>query len=76
MSADTINRPEAMTARWKAVVYYRTFKGLLDIEHPLEELDELQDLVERGPDWNCIDHITITLDRRSYDLTIEEAETR
>lgn len=76
MTANTMARPETTTPRWKAVVYYKATNGLLDIEHPLEELDELQDLVERSPDWNCIDHITITLDRRSYDLTIEEAEAK
>ena len=31
----------------------------------VEELAELQDLVEQGPDWNLIDGIHITLDRKS-----------
>lgn len=65
---------EVETARWKATVYYRSENGLLDIEHGIEEIDELHDIVERGPDWNTIEQIVITLDRKSNaDMTIEEA---
>lgn len=71
---DTITREEVATARWKATIYYRSELGELDVEHGIEELEELQDIVERGPDWNAIDRITITLDRKSHDaLTIEQA---
>ena len=37
--------------RWHAVVHYRTENGVLDDEHDLEELGELHDLIERGPQW-------------------------
>jgi hypothetical protein len=41
-----------------------------------EELDELQAIIERGPDWNALDRIEIRLNpkRRNYDVTVEQAE--
>lgn len=72
--SDTLTRDEVTTARWKAVIYYRTENGLLDVEHGIEEIEDLHEIVERGPDWNAIDHITVTLDRKTDDrLTVEEA---
>jgi hypothetical protein len=72
--SETIARDEVTTARWKAVIHYRTESGLLDVEHGIEEIEDLHDIVERGPDWNVIDRIVITLDRKAYsDLTVEEA---
>jgi hypothetical protein len=73
--SETLTKPEVTTARWKAVIYYRSEAlGLVDVEHGIEELEELQDIVERGPDWNTIDRITITLDRScEHGLTIEQA---
>jgi hypothetical protein len=71
---DVIADDEVTTARWKATIYYRSGFGLIDVEHGIEEIEDLQDIVERGPDWNAIDKIVITLDRKAYDgLTIEEA---
>lgn len=71
----TIARESVETARWKVTIYYRSDEiGLVDVEHGIEELEELQDLVERGPDWNAIERIVVVLDRRSHpDLTIEGA---
>lgn len=43
------------TKRWSAVVHYRSDSGLVEVPHDIEELAELQDLVERGPDWNAIE---------------------
>jgi hypothetical protein len=74
VSAAVLDKPEATTARWKATIWYLSEIGLLDVEHGIEEIEELHDIVERGPDWNTIDHITITLDRKSdQGLTIERA---
>ena len=71
---DTLTHDEVTTARWKAVIHYRSEIGPIDVEHGIEEIEDLQEIVERGPDWNAIDHIVITLDRKAYDtLTIEEA---
>ncbi len=66
--------PEAATARWKATIYYRSDHGLIDVEHGIEEIEELHEIVERGPDWNTIDKIIVVLDRKASEaLTIEAA---
>ena len=65
----------ATDANWKAVVYYRTENGLVDITHDIAELGDLEALVERGPHWDAIDRIEITRTARSYEtLTIEQAK--
>lgn len=61
-------------ARWHATLYYKTDAGFTDVEHDIEELEELQEIVERGPDWNALDKIVIVLARRSYDTTVEQSE--
>ena len=61
--------------RWTAVATYRTEAGPVDVVHEIEELAELQDLVERGPDWNTLVDIRITLNRVTYPgLTVEAAK--
>ena len=62
-------------ANWKAVVYYRTEGGLVDVPHDIGELGDIEILVERGPHWDAIDRIEITRTSRSYEtLTIEQAQ--
>src|SRR3546814_20835361 len=56
---DTLTRPETMFARWIATVHYRTEAGLVDVQHDLDEIEDLQDLVEHGPHFGAIDHINI-----------------
>ena len=58
--------------RWKAVATYKLATGPVDVEHDIEELDEIADLIERGPDWNSLIDIRITLLNRLYDCTVEE----
>ena len=62
--------------RWKATLIYRTDNGPVDVEHTFEELEELHDIVERGPDWNCIEDITIQLQRTTGRVTVETAAER
>ena len=62
-----------MTKRWTATVTYSTDAGPVNVIHEIEELDELQDLIERGPDWNASVDIRIVLARRGYYVTVEEA---
>lgn len=50
---------------WKMVVTYRTEAGDLDVEHEIEEIEDAHDIVERGPNWNAIVEIRITLARPS-----------
>lgn len=60
---------------WRAVIHYRTDAGQVDVEHFFEELEDLHDIVERGPDWNTIIKIEVVLNRIvEPDLTIEQAE--
>ncbi len=61
--------------RWKATIVYSTDAGPNEVVHDIEEIDELQLIVERGPDWNSIIKIEIVLQDRWYDVTVEEAKT-
>ena len=59
--------------RWNAIIWYWTERGSTGVEHDIEELEELQALVERGPDWRAIDRIEIRYQRSPDRLTVEEA---
>lgn len=61
--------------RWLAEITYRTESGPNVVPHDLEELDELHDLVERGPHWDTIDMIQIfrVEHNTDADLTVEAA---
>lgn len=64
-------------SRWFVTVTYRTEAGPLEVEHDVDELYELHDLVERGPDWNTVEKIEIRLARVKYpNDTIEKAAER
>jgi hypothetical protein len=58
--------------RWLVKIYYRTDSGLIDIEHQIEELEELQQIVERGPNWFALDHIEIRYPHSAGTETIEQ----
>jgi hypothetical protein len=60
--------------RWHATIIYRSDSGPVDVEHDFEELAELHNLVERGPNWNAIERITVRLQRKSESagFTIEQ----
>lgn len=61
--------------RWRATIVYRSEHGPVDVEHEIEELDEIAELVEAGPDWNTIVNINIVLERQMIPgLTVEEAD--
>lgn len=48
--------------RWMAeIVYLNGSQKTVQ----LEEIEDLDEIVERGPDWNTIDRIIITLNRPS-----------
>lgn len=47
--------------RWMATVWYRTDAGVIDVEHTFEELSDLHDLIEAGPDFYAIDRIEIRI---------------
>lgn len=63
-----------LPVRWVATCYYRTTDGLLDVDHGFQELFELHDIIERGPDWHTLDRIEVRMRRNDTpDLTIEQA---
>lgn len=49
--------------RWTVTVYYRTSLGIVDVQHDIEEIDMLHDLIELGSNWLAIDRIEIRLTR-------------
>ncbi len=55
----------AHSKRWNVAVIYRSPDGTSSIEHGIEELEELQDLIETGHNWNAIQEIRISLSRVS-----------
>lgn len=59
-----------MKDRWRAVIHYRTGLGSVDVEYFFEELDELADLVESGPDWNAIEKIEVFLHLSTGEVTL------
>ena len=62
--------------RWKAIIYYRSKTGTVDVEHRLEELSDLQELVELGPHWDTIAKIEVFRVNHTdaADLTVEDAK--
>lgn len=50
-----------MTKRWKVVV---TYDRLADLIFFVEELMDMQDIIEGGPDWGLIESITVTYNLR------------
>ena len=62
--------------RWLVEVVYRSECGPMTVLHAVEELSEIEELVERGPDWNTIDHVMIRLQRTGTPgMTLEQDES-
>ena len=61
------------TKRWAVNIYYFSESGTFTTNVQIEELAELHDIIEAGPNWNTIAKIEITLLRRSEEITYEEA---
>jgi hypothetical protein len=62
--------------RWAATIHYRADAGLIDVTHDLDEIEDLHELVERGPHWDTIERIVIVraVSGEPLTLTVEEAE--
>ena len=65
---------EVGAKRWTAVAEYRTEHGVVDVHHDIDEIDELQDILERGPHWGALVKCTITYAWSDEPLTVEKAE--
>ena len=58
--------------RWTVTVFHRSGCNLLAVAHAIEELGDLGEIIEGGPDWNTIDRIEIRLARvTTPGMTIE-----
>ena len=70
------NKYEPPLRRWHTVVHYRADDGTVDVEHELQELYELHDLVELGPHWDTIEKIEVFRVNHSTDekLTVERSK--
>lgn len=64
--------------RWRAFLTYNSANGPVLVEYDFDEWGELERIVERGPDWNTLADISITLRRRTRPEgdTVEEAAER
>ena len=40
--------------RWIVTITYRVATGTTEVEHHVEELDDIAEIIERGPDWNSV----------------------
>ena len=49
--------------RWRAVIEYQHQTGPISIEHFFEEIAELHNIIERGPEWSTLIRCTVTLNR-------------
>ena len=58
-----------MTVRWMAEISYRD--GTPTAVIAFEELFELHDIVEHGPNWNTIERIVVTLNLSSVESMTE-----
>ncbi|TPK15190.1 hypothetical protein FJ872_19535 [Mesorhizobium sp. B2-5-9] len=68
--------PRSIAPRWRAEIVYRSDLGPLELIHVFEEIEDLADLIERGPDWRCMISCEIALNRSSKEfetLTVEQA---
>ena len=60
--------------RWLVVATYFTDSGEIDVEHFIEELLEIHDIIERGPSWYTLKKISIYHNRdEARTMTIEES---
>ena len=63
-----------MIMRWMAEITYRN--GRKPLLEQFEELHQLHDIVEHGPDWNEIEQIIVTLNRSSATRTADMSSGR
>lgn len=62
MSSNVVAFPSA-ALRWRAVIVYRTVAGPMTLDFQVEEIEDVADAVDKGPDWRCIESITIEICR-------------
>ena len=63
-------------ARWWVEITYRTDKGPCIVGYDIEEIEELHDIVELGPDWHSIMDIHVKLQDSLGPVTVEVEAAR
>lgn len=63
MNTQRVLKATKTDSRWHVKVIYNTII-LSTKEFDIEELEDLHDIIEQGPDWNSIDKIEITYNFR------------
>lgn len=59
-----------MLKRWKATATYKAGNGSSATHvHEFDELEDLDELIEAGPDWTTLDKIVIL-----YNMNVEDVE--
>lgn len=62
------------SARWHASVFYRTAGEPVEVNHDFEELVELHNLIEHGPNFYAIDRIEIRHGSRIPSMTLDHPD--
>lgn len=60
--------------RWIAVATYRTDQGIKPEVWFVDEIEELQQKIEGGPNWGGLEHIIIHYNLGDSKKTVEEAD--
>ena len=60
-----------MNKRWLLTIIYRCETGTCVVDYDIEELDEIADIVERGPDWNAIMGIDVELQEPDESVVLQ-----
>ena len=71
MQDNSLRQAPDFYPRWTITAYYYSKWGVIDVEHKVEELEELQSIIEHGPDWYALDRIEIRLTDVSRRSTID-----
>ena len=57
--------------RWLLTIIYRCKTGPCVVDYDIEELEEIHDIVERGPDWNAIMSIDVELQEPDENVVLQ-----
>jgi len=64
----------AQAPRWKATITYHSQFGKVVTEHFMEEISELHDIIEAGPNFYCMAHCVVTLADPTQLIAIEDTD--
>ena len=65
-----------MSKRWLLTIIYRFETGPCVVDYDIQELGEIADIVERGPDWNAIMSIDVELQDPDESVVLQSSVER